>query len=90
MLLVAPWCCSLGRHTPGPRTELRAKMGAGLGCAEPCSNLRRQFWQLAPEKWQEAREHGDRAKNAENYPALRLENTAWPLTVGLPALTPFR
>uniref|UniRef100_A0A452UFL6 Diacylglycerol kinase n=1 Tax=Ursus maritimus TaxID=29073 RepID=A0A452UFL6_URSMA len=29
-------------------------------CAEPHSNLHRQFWQQDPEKWQEAREHGDR------------------------------
>lgn len=30
---------------------------------EPHSNLRRQFWQQDPEKWQEAKEHGDEAKN---------------------------
>ena len=38
--------------------------GQAWNCTEPHSNLHRQFWQQDPEKWQEAREHGDGAKNS--------------------------
>lgn len=55
-------CRSVGHAWPMHRAE--GRRGVGLGRAEPCSNLRRQFWQPAPEKWQEAREHGGRAKNS--------------------------
>lgn len=49
-------------------------MGWGLSgmqawsCAEPHSNLCWQFWHQDPEKWQEAWEHGDGAKNSWKIP----------------------
>lgn len=70
ILLVAPLCVAAWVDTHArPMIRAEGRGGAGLGRAEPRSNLRRQFWQPAPEKWQEAREHGGRAKNSRELPS---------------------
>ena len=54
ILLVAPLCVAAWVDTHArPMIRAEGRGGAGLGRAEPRSNLRRQFWQPAPEKWQE-------------------------------------
>jgi hypothetical protein len=56
----------------------RAKWNPGL---EPCwtqSNGCRHFWQQDPEKWQEAREHRDRAKNSWKIPNAAVGECAVP------------